>query len=74
MALLAGAGTTNPQLESIAYYHWIVMFQLLEHGLSWDAVQEMTENQIHIALGVAAAMKQKEQEAMARQQASQMRF
>ena len=74
MALLAGAGTDIPQYESIAYYNWIVMFQLLERGVAWDAVQAMTEDQIHIALGVAAAMKQKEQEAVARQQASQMRM
>tara|TARA_R110000824_G_scaffold110588_1_gene258690 strand:- start:328 stop:552 length:225 start_codon:yes stop_codon:yes gene_type:complete len=74
MALLTGVGTTIPQHESIAYYNWVVMFQLLEHGIAWDAVQAMTEDQIHIALGVAAAMKQREQEAAARQQASQMRM
>ena len=74
MALLTGVGTNIPQHESIAYYNWVVMFQLLEHGISWDACQVMTEDQIHIALGVAAAMKQRENEAVARQQASQMRM
>ena len=63
-----------PQYESIAYYHWLVILQLLECGISWDAIQEMTENQIHMLLGVVSARKQKEQEAQARSQASQMRM
>ena len=63
-----------PQYESIAYYHWLVTLQLLECGISRDAIQEMTENQIHMLLGVVSARKQKEQEAQARSQAAQMRM
>jgi len=73
MSFLAGVGNL-PQTEAIAYYHWLVLLQLLEVGLPWDTIQEMTENQINIVLGVVSARKQKEQEAQARSQASQMRM
>ena len=73
MAFLSGVGNT-PQYEAIAYYHWLIMLQLLEAGISWDAIQEMTENQIHMLLGVVSARKQKEADAQARSQASQMRM
>jgi hypothetical protein len=46
----------------------------LEVGIPWNSIQEMTENQINILLGVIAAKKQKEQEAEARSQASNMRM
>ena len=60
--------------ETLTYYHWVVTLELLEVGIPWDTIQEMTENQIHIALGVTAAKKQREQEAQAKSQASQMRM
>jgi len=43
-------------------------------GIPWNTIQEMTENQIHIVLGVVAAKRQREQEAQAKSQASQMRM
>jgi hypothetical protein len=73
MALLSGITNTVPQNEALVLYHYIMVFQLIEYGIPWDAIHTMTENEINIILGVAAAMKQKEQEAQARQQASQMR-
>lgn len=73
MALLSGVGGSLSNGEALVYYHWVMTYQLLEIGISWDAIHEMTENQINTLLGVVAAMKQKEQEAEARSQASQMR-
>ena len=60
--------------ETLTYYQWVVTLELLEVGIPWDTIQEMTENQIHIALGVMAAKRQREQEAQAKSQASQMRM
>ena len=73
MALLAGVQNT-PHHEAIVYYHWITMIRLLEVGIPWDAINDMTENQILTIFGVVAGMKQKEQEQQARQQSSQMHF
>jgi len=70
---LTGVGNL-PIHETLAYYQWIVTLELLEIGIPWNTIQEMTENQIHIALGVIAAKKQREQEAQAKSQASQMRM
>jgi hypothetical protein len=50
------------------------MIRLLEVGIPWDAINDMTENQILTVFGVVAGMKQKEQEQQARQQSSQMHF
>ena len=73
MALLAGV-QNMPHHEAIVYYHWITMNRLLEVGIPWDAINDMTENQILTIFGVVAGMKQKEQEQQARQQSSQMHF
>ena len=73
MALLAGV-QNMPHHEAIVYYHWITMIRLLEVGIPWDAINDMTENQILTISGVVAGMKQKEQEQQARQQSSQMHF
>jgi len=70
---LTGTGSISPQ-ETLTYYNWIVTLELLEVGIPWNTIQEMTENQIHIVLGVVAAKKQREQEAQAKSQASQMRM
>ena len=70
---LTGVGNL-PVPETLAYYQWVVTLELLEVGIPWDSIQEMTENQIHIALGVIAAKRQREQEAQAKSQASQMRM
>jgi len=70
---LTGVGNL-PVPETLAYYQWVVTLELLDVGIPWNTIQEMTENQINIALGVVSAKKQKEQEAEAKSQASQMRM
>ena len=60
--------------EALTYYQWLVTLELLDVGVPWDFIQEMTENQINIALGVVTAKKQKQQEDEARSQASAMRM
>jgi len=70
---LTGVGNL-PVSETLAYYQWVVTLELLDVGIPWNTIQEMTENQINIALGVVSAKKQKEQEAEAKSQASQMRM
>ena len=70
---LTGVGNL-PVPETLAYYQWVIILELLEIGIPWNTIQEMTENQINIVLGVVAAKKQKEQEAEAKSQASQMRM
>lgn len=63
-----------PVHETLAYYNWFITLQLLEVGIPWNTIQEMTENQINILLGVVSAKRQREQEAEAKSQASQMRM
>jgi len=70
---LTGTGNLSVQ-ETLAYYNWVITLELLEVGIPWNTIQEMTENQINIILGVVAAKRQKEQEAQAKSQASQMRM
>lgn len=70
---LTGVGNL-PVPETLAYYQWVITLALLDVGIPWNTIQEMTENQINIILGVVAAKKQKEQEDQARSQASQMRM
>ena len=70
---LTGVGNL-PVPETLAYYQWVVTLELLDVGIPWNTIQEMTENQINIILGVVAAKRQKEQEDQARSQASQMRM
>ena len=70
---LSGVGNL-PVPETLVYYQWVVTLELLDVGIPWNTIQEMTENQINIALGVVSAKKQKEQEAEAKSQASQMRM
>ena len=70
---LTGVGNL-PVPETLIYYQWVVTLELLEVGIPWNTIQEMTENQINIVLGVVSAKKQKEQEAEARSQASHMRM
>jgi len=70
---LTGVGNLSVQ-ETLTYYNWVVTLELLEVGIPWTTIQEMTENQINIILGVVAAKRQKEQEDQARSQASQMRM
>ena len=53
--------------ETLTYYQWVVTLELLEVGIPWNTIQEMTENQINIILGVVAAKRQKEQEEQARE-------
>jgi hypothetical protein len=70
---LTGVGNL-PVHETMVYYQWLITLELLDVGIPWNTIQEMTENQINIILGVVSAKKQKEQEAEARSQASQMRM
>lgn len=65
---MRGVGDTNLQ-ESIVYSYWLIVLQLLKHGIAWEAIQNFTESEINMILGVQAAIDQKQQDEEARSMA-----
>jgi hypothetical protein len=69
MAFLQGAaGITS--YEAVLYTHWLYTLQLLKTGVSWEAIQEMSSDEITLILGVSMAIKQRENDEHARAMAA----
>mgnify|MGYP003649455754 CR=1 FL=1 len=64
---LKNMGNLSPS-EQILYNHWLIMLQLLEMGLPWDAIEALTEGEIALVLAVQMAKLEKQQEDEAQQQ------
>ena len=69
MAFLQGAADIT-SYESVLYNHWLCTLQLLKTGVSWEAIQEMSSDEINLILGVAMAIKQRENDEYARTMAA----
>lgn len=50
-------GEFTPQ-ESMVYTYWIIIVQLLQIGITWEAIMQFTENEIMLVLGVHQAFGQ----------------
>jgi hypothetical protein len=70
---LRDIGKLSPD-EHILYNYWMIMLMLLEMGLPWTVIDELTTDEISLILAVQAAKRDREQEQEAKQQQfSQMR-
>lgn len=68
MRVLRGTSDLNPH-EMVTYRYWMVVLSLLKDGIPWGVIQEATDDEISILIGINAALKQKENEDMERQAA-----
>ncbi len=58
---MRGVGEHHPQ-EKMAYSYWTTMLYLLGIGIPYDAINQLTENEINIILGVDMAIKENQAE------------
>tara|TARA_R110000824_G_scaffold330090_2_gene516871 strand:+ start:2871 stop:3101 length:231 start_codon:yes stop_codon:yes gene_type:complete len=63
---LRGVGDQAPQ-EKVVYQYWIVVLHLLQLGIAWNAIEDLTEQQLHLILGIDSAMKEQQAEQQARE-------
>ena len=40
----------------MTYAYWMTVLQLLEIGVSWDAIDKLSENEVSVILGVHSAI------------------
>ena len=50
------------------------MLHLLQLGISWDTIEELTEQQLHLILGIDTAMKEQQAEQQAKELAMKTNF
>ena len=55
--------------EGHLYMYWVTTVQLLKSGVPWEAIQSLSTTEMNMLLGVQAALNQREQDEMAREQA-----
>ena len=55
--------------EGHLFMYWVTVLQLLKIGVAWEAIQNFSSRETNMILGVQAAMSQREQDDMAREQA-----
>ena len=67
MAFLRGVGTYTPQ-ESLVFNYWLVVVQLLDMGIPYSLVEELSEKEINIIVGIKSAIRQRENDEQERQQ------
>tara|TARA_R110000824_G_scaffold59762_3_gene160229 strand:- start:14038 stop:14259 length:222 start_codon:yes stop_codon:yes gene_type:complete len=48
--------------EAFQFNYWLIILKLLKLGIPWDFIENSSEAQIHMMLGVESAMAQKENE------------
>lgn len=58
------AGEFSPQ-ENMVYSYWIIILQLLQIGIAWEAIMKFTENEIMLLLSIHGAFEQIKMEAQA---------
>jgi len=61
-------GEFTPQ-ENMVYTYWIIIVQLLQMGIAWEAIMQFTENEIMLVLGVHQTFEHIKAEASARSSA-----
>ena len=68
MIFLTKPDEVSPK-ESLLFSSWMMTLQLLKMGIPWDVIQNLSIEEVYIALGVEMAVLQKQQEEQARAQA-----
>ena len=64
---LRDMGKLSPD-EHILYNYWLVTLSLLELGIPWLSIQDLTSDEIALVLAVSIAKKEKTEEQEAMQQ------
>ena len=66
----------SSQEETLTFSYWITVLGLLKIGIAWEAINEFTDEEINLVIGVQAALDQRDADeqarAMARGQMPQM--
>ena len=57
--------------EMVLYSHWMVLIQFLKLGIPWEEIQNFTQSEVNLILGIEMAIKEKQQEEQARQMSQQ---
>jgi hypothetical protein len=52
------------------YSYWITVLQLLQIGISWEAIKEFTEDEVTLIMGVSNALEQREADQQAQSMAA----
>ena len=64
MAFMRKAGEFTPQ-ETLVFSYWMVILRLLKMGITWEAIMQLTEDEINMILGITLAEQQIQFEAQA---------
>jgi len=59
---------SNNLKEGIQYQYWMLVITLLKQGIPYNLIEQITDDDLTILLGVSSALVQIEQEAMEREQ------
>ena len=59
---------SNNLKEGIQYQYWMLVITLLKQGIPYNLIEQITDEDLTILLGVSSALLQIEQEAMEREQ------
>jgi mannitol/fructose-specific phosphotransferase system IIA component (Ntr-type) len=73
MTYLRGVANPRDPTEALVFSYWIVVVQLLKQGITWDAIQTLSEDEVSFILGIIAAFNQKEEEDEQRAMAASQR-
>ena len=57
-------GEFTPQ-ETLVFSYWMIILRLLKLGITWEAIMQFSQDEIHMILGVSAAEDQILSEAQA---------
>jgi len=68
MAFMRQAGEYSPQ-EALAFSYWLTVLHLLKIGVAWEAINNFTQEEINLVLGVQSALDQREADEEARSMA-----
>ena len=67
MAFLSGVKQHSVE-EGLAFKYCITILSLLKIGLPYDVILELTQGELELVMGITAAIKQRENDEIERQQ------
>jgi len=68
MAFMRNTGDFSP-FEALIFTYWITILQMLKKGIPWEAIMNFSQSELHMVVGIEAALQQKEADDQARQMA-----
>lgn len=71
MAYMRQANTESVSAyESHLYGYWATILQLLKLGIAWEAILQLTEEEVVLILGIEMAIQQRQEDENMRQMAA----